>query len=98
MKVNPVKLNSASFYVRNVTDETMVAQAVPSVSPFRVAEYLHKTECFCFEQQQLATGEELEMPLSFIIDSEIPEDVTILTLSYTLYDITDQTDALASAP
>ena len=76
----------------------MAAQAVPSVAPFRAAEYLHKTECFCFEQQQLATGEELDMPLTFIIDGDIPEDVTTLTLSYTLYDITDQMDALASAP
>jgi len=98
MKVHPGKLNMAEFYVRNVTGETMVAQAVPSVAPFRAAEYLHKTECFCFEQQQLETGEDLDMPLRFIIDSEIPEDVTTLTLSYTLYDITDQAGALASAP
>tara|TARA_Y100001934_G_scaffold226307_1_gene271404 strand:+ start:135 stop:683 length:549 start_codon:yes stop_codon:yes gene_type:complete len=98
MKVNPGKLNEASFYVRNVTDRTMMAQAVPSVSPNRVAEYLHKTECFCFEQQQLADGEDLDMPLRFIIDSNLPKDVTTLTLSYTLYDITDQMGLLASTP
>lgn len=98
MRVNPGKLSTAEFYVRNVTSETMVAQAVPSVAPFRAAEYLHKTECFCFEQQQLAHGEDLYMPLRFIIDSQIPEDVTTLTLSYTLYDITDQMGQLASLP
>ena len=90
MKVHPGKLNSAEFYVRNVANETMVAQAVPSVTPFNAAEFLHKTECFCFEQQQLATGEDLDMPLRFIIDSQIPEEVTTLTLSYTLYDVTEQ--------
>jgi len=90
MKVHPGKLNSVEFYARNVTSETMVAQAVPSVTPFYAAEFLHKTECFCFEQQQLATGEDLDMPLRFIIDSQIPEDVKTLTLSYTLYDVTEQ--------
>ena len=86
----------AEFYVRNVTGDTMVAQAVPSVSPYVAAEYLHKTECFCFEQQQLAEGEDLDMPLRFIIDSNLPEDVTTLTLSYTLYDITDRVDLAAN--
>lgn len=95
MKVHPGKMEFAEFYVRNVTDGTMVAQAVPSVAPQRAANYLHKTECFCFEQQQLADGEDLDMPLRFIIDSEIPKDVTTLTLSYTLYDITDRVGALA---
>lgn len=96
MQVNPGKMSTAEFYVRNGTSSTMVAQAVPSVTPFRAAEYLHKTECFCFEQQQLAQGEDLAMPLRFIIDSKIPKDVTTLTLSYTLYDITEQTDLAAN--
>jgi cytochrome c oxidase assembly protein subunit 11 len=82
--------------VRNVANETMVAQAVPSVTPFNAAEFLHKTECFCFEQQQLATGEDLDMPLRFIIDSQIPEEVTTLTLSYTLYDVTEQVGLAAN--
>lgn len=95
MTVNPGKMQETEFYVRNVTNKTMVAQAVPSVSPNRAAEFLHKTECFCFEQQQLAEGEDMGMPLRFIIDSNIPEDVTTLTLSYTLYDVTEQFGALA---
>ncbi len=90
MKVHPGKMNTTEFYARNGASKTMVGQAVPSVTPFYAAEYLHKTECFCFEQQQLATGEDLNMPLRFIVDSQIPEDVTTLTLSYTLYDVTEQ--------
>ncbi len=96
MKVTPGKMQKMEFYARNVTGQTMVGQAVPSVSPFNAAEYLHKTECFCFEQQQLAQGEGLDMPLLFIIDSNLPEDVKTLTLSYTLYDVTDQVDLAAA--
>ena len=74
----------------------MVGQAVPSVTPFNAAEYLHKTECFCFEQQQLEQGEGLDMPLRFIVDSNLPKDVKTLTLSYTLYDVTEQVGLAAA--
>lgn len=96
LKVHPGEMNTAEFYVRNPAQRTIVAQAVPSVSPFHAAEYLHKTECFCFDQQQLAEGEELLMPLRFIIDSKIPKGVSTITLSYTLFDITENVEALAA--
>ena len=90
MKVHPGELNTTNFYVRNPARTTMTAQAVPSVTPFMAATYLHKTECFCFEQQQLASGESLDMPLRFIIDRDVPAEIETLTLSYTLFDITEQ--------
>ncbi len=90
MTVHPGQMNTAEFYVRNITGDPMVGQAVPSVTPFKAAAYLHKTECFCFEEQQLEQGEGLDMPLRFIVDSNIPKDVKTLTLSYTLFDITEQ--------
>ena len=70
----------------------MVGKAIPSVTPFKAADFLHKTECFCFESQELKKGEELNMPLRFIVDRDIPRDVDRLTLSYTLYDITGSTE------
>jgi len=88
LKVNPGRLNSTRFHVFNPAAKRMTAQAVPSVTPSRAAQYLHKTECFCFEQQQLNGGESMDMPLRFIIDSDLPADIGTVTLSYTLYDIT----------
>jgi len=88
VKVHPGELTEVMFYARNPTDQAMVGQAIPSVSPFRGADYLHKTECFCFNQQHLAAGESIEMPLYFFIDQALPEDISKLTLSYTLFDVT----------
>jgi cytochrome c oxidase assembly protein subunit 11 len=76
----------------------MMAQAIPSVAPFHAAEYFHKTECFCFEQQELARGERIEMPLKFIIDPHLPASVETLTLSYTLFDITQVADSTVTEP
>ncbi len=90
MTVHPGELNQIDFYARNPADVTMTAQTIPSVTPYYAARYLHKTECFCFDQQQLAAGEDIEMPMRFIIDREIPADIKSLTLSYTMFDITDQ--------
>jgi len=87
VRVHPGEINSVSFYARNPAGREMTAQAIPSVSPGYAARYLHKTECFCFAQQRLAGGESVDMPLRFIIDSEIPDDITTLTLSYTLFDV-----------
>ena len=86
--LHPGELVEVKYYARNPTGERIIGQAVPSVSPFKAAEYLHKTECFCFTQQVLEPGEEIEMPLFFFVDRDLPKDVLKLTLSYTLFDVT----------
>jgi cytochrome c oxidase assembly protein subunit 11 len=78
-----------SFQVINTYDTAVVAQAIPSVSPAQAADYLHKIECFCFQQQPLEPGEGKSFPLVFFIDPELPKDISKLTLSYTLFDITN---------
>ena len=89
MTVQPGEINETVFIAKNTTGQQMVAQAVPSVAPFSVAQYLHKTECFCFDQQVLEAGESIEMPLRFFVDKDIPERVSKLTLSYTLFNLPD---------
>ncbi|MEM6301569.1 MAG: cytochrome c oxidase assembly protein [Pseudomonadota bacterium] len=97
MRVNPGASNTTVFLARNPMAEAMVAQAIPSVSPSRAAEYFHKTECFCFEQQPLDGRTAAEMPLQFIIDRDLPRDIKTVTLSYTIFDVTAMAqDALAS--
>lgn len=89
MKVHPGAVNDTLFHARNPLAKDMVAQAIPSVSPARAAEYFHKTECFCFNQQPLAAGASAEMPLQYIIDRDLPADIKTITLSYTIFDVTD---------
>ena len=82
----------AMFVFHNTTNKPMVGQVIPSVSPGRGAEYFHKTECFCFEQQLLAAGERIELPVRCIIDPALPKEIGSLSLGYTLFDITDKID------
>jgi len=85
LEVRPGQSYTTHFYVRNRASQAITGQAVPSVSPGVAALHLHKTECFCFTQQRLEAGESMEMPVTFIVDSELPEDIQTFSLSYTLY-------------
>lgn len=89
LKVHPGAINSTVFYAKNPRDYNMVAQAIPSLTPGRATQYFHKTECFCFNQQPLAGGAETEMPLQFIVDRDLPADIKTITLSYTIFDVTE---------
>ncbi|MCG8520288.1 MULTISPECIES: cytochrome c oxidase assembly protein [Marinobacter] len=84
--VHPGEPTTVNFYAENPTTDPMVGQAVPSLAPAEGTLYFHKTECFCFNQQALAAGETVQMPLVFIVDKALPEHIRKLTLSYTLYD------------
>lgn len=89
MTVHPGAANDTVFRAYNPEPKAMVAQAIPSVSPSRAAEYFHKTECFCFNQQPLDGQSGADMPLVFIVDRELPRDIHTITLSYTIFDVTD---------
>jgi len=84
-----------SFQVSNSYDRAVVAQAIPSVSPAVAADYLNKVECFCFQKQPLEAGEAKSFPLVFFIDPALPEHIKKLTLSYTLFDISETATASA---
>lgn len=90
IKVHPGEIRKVDFHVRNPTTRLIVGQAIPSVSPAQATPYFKKTECFCFNNQELKGGEEMDMPLIFYVDPSIPKSVSTITLSYQLYDITEK--------
>ncbi|KAA1190581.1 cytochrome c oxidase assembly protein [Pseudohalioglobus sediminis] len=96
MKVHPGAVNDTVFHARNPLPDAMIAQAIPSVSPARAAEYFHKTECFCFNHQPLQGDSAAEMPLQFIVDQDLPRDIRTITLSYTIFDVTDMVGGVAA--
>ncbi len=85
MQVVPGQLYEALYFARNDSTSATVGSAVPSVAPARASGYFTKTECFCFTAQTLAAGETRDMPVRFIIDPDLPDDVKTVTLSYTFF-------------
>ena len=89
MTVHPGENARADFFVQNLTNEQMVGQAIVSVSPSIGAKYFHKTQCFCFDRQVLNGKQAQDVSVLFSLDTDLPESVKKITLSYTFFDITD---------
>lgn len=89
MDVHPGQVIQTAYIAKNLARSEIIGQAVPSVSPGLGATYFNKIECFCFNKQPLEAQAEAQMPLIFYIEPDIPESIHTLTLSYTLYDITE---------
>ncbi len=80
-----------AYYVgRNDATRSVTGVATYNVTPDKVGKYFHKTACFCFNEQTLKPGEDMQFPLSFWVDPEIARDpstrdVHTITLSYTFF-------------
>jgi cytochrome c oxidase assembly protein subunit 11 len=86
MTVHPGGMYEATFVATNLADRRMTAQAVPSVAPQQAGKYFRKLDCFCFTSQEFAAHETRELPVRFVVDSDLPDYVDTITLSYTFFD------------
>lgn len=89
VRVHPGQTSEVNFTFRNQSADANWGRAVPSVSPSRASRHLRKVSCFCFDEQHLEAGEQLELPLVFQLARDLPPDVNTVTLVYTLYPVTD---------
>ncbi|GAA5003073.1 cytochrome c oxidase assembly protein [Pseudoluteimonas lycopersici] len=85
MQVRVGEQYSTQYFARNDGGRAIVGSAAPSIAPARASKYFNKTECFCFTAQTLAAGESRDMPVHFIVDPALPDDISTITLSYTFY-------------
>ena len=82
----------AFYEAYNPTDKPVAGSASYNVAPYEAGGFFSKIDCFCFEEQVLAPGERVQMPVTFYVDPEIVTDrdaqyVHTITLSYTFYQI-----------
>ena len=86
-KLHPGKTYTVIYTLENLSNKSLVAQAVPTYSPGRAEKWFKKTHCFCFDQLRLAPGEVRNEPVVFVIDPALPSDIRTLSLSYTFFEI-----------
>ncbi|HUU71047.1 MAG TPA: cytochrome c oxidase assembly protein [Burkholderiales bacterium] len=85
--VHPGELVHVVFDLKNTTDVSVQAQAIPSFGPQRAGLHVKKLECFCFTQQEIRAGESRELPVVLVVEPSIPQDVHTVTLSYTMFEV-----------
>jgi cytochrome c oxidase assembly protein subunit 11 len=96
MTIEVGALHEATFVARNLTDSHKTAQAVPSIAPPQAAKYFKKLDCFCFTAQEFTPNQERELPVRFIVDTDLPDYIDTITLSYTFFDTARLSDSSES--
>ncbi len=86
MEVQPGRLYVVTYTAVNLANEHKVGVSRPAVAPTVAASHFKKLECFCFEEQAFMANEERTLPMSFIVEPDLPGYVDTITLNYTFYD------------
>ncbi|KAK3090343.1 hypothetical protein FSP39_011063 [Pinctada imbricata] len=94
VKVRSGETALAFYTAMNPADKPIIGISTYSVIPWEAGAYFNKIQCFCFEEQRLNPGEQVDMPVFFFIDPEIENDPALdtcstITLSYTFFESKD---------
>ncbi|PJF17532.1 COX11-like protein [Paramicrosporidium saccamoebae] len=89
--VVPGQTALAFYSAENNGDRDIVGMATYSVVPAKAAQYFNKIQCFCFEEQRLGPGEQVDMPVFFYLDPEYAYDpmmdnVRDIVLGYSFFE------------
>ena len=91
------------FRVHNRSSRETAAVAIYNVAPEVSGAWFDKVSCFCFSERRLGPNETAELPVVFFLDPRLEQDrsmndVSAITLSYTLFAANDAAKPVALAP
>lgn len=89
--VVPGQTALAFYKAENMSSLPVTGVATYNVIPSKAAQYFNKIQCFCFEEQRLEAGENIDMPVFFYLDPEFAFDPSMdnvkqIILSYTFFE------------
>lgn len=95
VRVKPGESALAFYTAENRSSTPIVGVSTYNVTPMKAAVYFNKIQCFCFEEQRLLPGEQVDMPVFFYIDPEFETDprmdgINNLILSYTFFKVSEE--------
>ncbi|KAK3409509.1 hypothetical protein EUGRSUZ_J01628 [Eucalyptus grandis] len=94
VRVKPGESALAFYTAENRSSTPITGVSTYNVTPMKAAVYFNKIQCFCFEEQRLLPGEQIDMPVFFYIDPEFETDprmdgINNLVLSYTFFKVSE---------
>lgn len=95
VRVKPGESALAFYTAENRSSTPIVGVSTYNVTPMKAAVYFNKIQCFCFEEQRLLPGEQIDMPVFFYIDPEFETDprmdgINNIILSYTFFKVSEE--------
>ncbi|XP_031385757.1 cytochrome c oxidase assembly protein COX11, mitochondrial isoform X1 [Punica granatum] len=94
VRVKPGESALAFYTAENRSSTPITGVSTYNVTPMKAAVYFNKIQCFCFEEQRLLPGEQIDMPVFFYIDPEFEtdsrmDDINNIILSYTFFKVSE---------
>lgn len=86
---NPGQTVAMAYRAINTGTSTSTGKARHIIGPSINTQHLEIVSCFCFLEQTLEPGEEIEMPLVFRVDFEAPESIKAFNILYEFYRLDD---------
>ncbi|XP_009111199.1 cytochrome c oxidase assembly protein COX11, mitochondrial [Brassica rapa] len=101
VRVKPGESALAFYTAENKSSAPITGVSTYNVTPMKAGVYFNKIQCFCFEEQRLLPGEQIDMPVFFYIDPEFETDsrmdgINNLILSYTFFKVSEETTSTDS--
>ncbi|KAK7387360.1 hypothetical protein VNO78_28102 [Psophocarpus tetragonolobus] len=95
VRVKPGESALAFYTAENKSSTPITGVSTYNVTPMKAAVYFNKIQCFCFEEQRLLPGEQIDMPVFFYIDPEFETDpkmngINNIILSYTFFKVSEE--------
>ncbi|PSS36633.1 Cytochrome c oxidase assembly protein [Actinidia chinensis var. chinensis] len=95
VRVKPGESALAFYTAENRSSTPITGVSTYNITPMKAAVYFNKIQCFCFEEQRLLPGEQIDMPVFFYIDPEFETDpkmdgINNLILSYTFFKVSEE--------
>ncbi|KAF3444272.1 hypothetical protein FNV43_RR13962 [Rhamnella rubrinervis] len=95
VRVKPGESALAFYTAENRSSAPITGISTYNVTPMKAAVYFNKIQCFCFEEQRLLPGEQIDMPVFFYIDPEFETDsrmdgINNIILSYTFFKVSEE--------
>ncbi|KAK1302661.1 hypothetical protein QJS10_CPB12g01608 [Acorus calamus] len=95
VRVKPGESALAFYTAENRSSVPITGVSTYNVTPMKAAIYFNKIQCFCFEEQRLLPGEQIDMPVFFYIDPEFETDpkmdgINNIMLSYTFFKVGEE--------
>ncbi|KAF5457548.1 hypothetical protein F2P56_021644 [Juglans regia] len=95
VRVKPGESALAFYTAENRSSTPITGVSTYNVTPMKAAVYFNKIQCFCFEEQRLLPGEQIDMPVFFYIDPEFDTDprmdgINNIILSYTFFKVSEE--------
>ncbi|KAF9689120.1 hypothetical protein SADUNF_Sadunf01G0058600 [Salix dunnii] len=95
VRVKPGESALAFYTAENRSSTPITGVSTYNVTPMKAAVYFNKIQCFCFEEQRLLPGEQIDMPVFFYIDPEFETDpkmdgINNIVLSYTFFKVSEE--------